>query len=208
MKTYSIKKISSEADINACELFEITDFQWEAKRKPYTKGRIGYIEGKGLYIEMETDETDTIVTHHNDREMVCDDSAMEVFAAFPRDGIRPESTDVPYFNFEINAEGCMYAKFGESRKERDFLSEDTYDRANVETIQSDEGWSLNFYIPESSIAEKLGYNPFSDGHVFYMNFYKIAQNEEIIHFGAFNHINSDHPDFHRPQDFAEVRITE
>ena len=209
MKTYHVKRIAGEEEIHACEPFEITTCQWKARQPaPKTGGYMGYIPGKGLYIEMTSEETNRITRHLKDREMVCEDSAMEVFLAFTEDESRPESADVHYLNFEINAAGAMYAKEGKGRQNRNFLPDEVYKAAHVETAADEKGWKLRFYIPEECVKALCGRNPFAPGAVFYCNFYKIAENPEIEHYGAFNQIENEFPDFHRPQDFAKAVMEE
>ena len=45
---YTIQRISTEQDIEKCNLFEINNYQWKNVYKPKTYGYAGYLEGKGV----------------------------------------------------------------------------------------------------------------------------------------------------------------
>ena len=45
-----------------------------------------------------------------------------------------------------------------------------------------------------------------NGQPFYCNFYKIAEDEAIVHYGSYSLIENETPNFHLPVCFAEARI--
>ncbi len=69
----------------------------------------GVSEGEGLYVQICTEEHDPLARCTEHHEMVCKDSAVEVFLAFAEKGKELTNNDM-YLNFEVNANGAMYAK--------------------------------------------------------------------------------------------------
>lgn len=210
---YKIKRIKEKNEIKTCERFEVSNFQWVEGPQPKTYGYMGYLENKGLYVEMFCQETQPrkICTDPWGRtckekgRRVCDDSAMEIFIAYADRGEKIQK-DSLYVNFEINANGVMYATYGRGRKNREFLSENVYEEAApCAEIQKGQ-WKLSVLFPESFLEEISGRKPGAEGTEFYCNFYKISETPDIEHYGSFSRIDSDTPDFHCPQFFAKAVI--
>ena len=127
-------------------------------------------------------------TEENSR--VCDDSCMEFF-------FKPDPWDFNYINFEFNPRGVMFLSIGKDRHDRLLL--DT-DRAifSIASEPKEGDWKLKFYIPDPFLLthfEKLA--PVCRG-----NFYKCAQASEHSHFGTWNEVEVDHPDFHLSDFFG------
>lgn len=80
---YKIKTISSKEEIVNCNRFEIDHVQWNhAITPPKACGYMGYLKGEGLYVQICTEEHDPLARCTEHHEMVCKDSAVEVFLAF------------------------------------------------------------------------------------------------------------------------------
>ena len=80
---YKIKTISSKEEIVNCNRFEIDHVQWHhAITPPKACGYMGYLKGEGLYVQICTEEHDPLARCTEHHEMVCKDSAVEVFLAF------------------------------------------------------------------------------------------------------------------------------
>ena len=87
---YLVKRINTKEEIRNCERFEVSNYQWVDGPKPETWGYMGYLEGKGLYVEMYCKEssprTETNMENGKSGKVkgfrVCDDSAAEVFLGF------------------------------------------------------------------------------------------------------------------------------
>ncbi len=141
----------------------------------------------------------------NHKEMVCKDSAVEVFMAFTEEN-ETLSNDSMYINFEINANGAMYAKYGKGRKNRVFITEEEYNLAGITTNIEEKKWDMEVMIPESFLNRICDFEKIKKGKVFYCNFYKIAEDEMIEHYGSFSPIDSERPNFHLPVFFAEAMV--
>jgi hypothetical protein len=169
---------------------------------------MAYIPGEGLFVSMSSDEPDPLRTMTNHMDMVCRDSAMEAFFAFPdiSASLTEPDNDGLYFNFEVNANGAMYAKTGRGRKGREPLLPEEMAATGVRAWLRPGGWATEFLVPMSLIARLAGIGEFRPGDFFFCNFYKISENPEIEHYLAFSPIGSEKPNFHLPRFFARAVV--
>lgn len=202
---YHVHKINNRDQIESCELFHINQYMWNSKIEPKTYGWVGYLENEGLYVKMVCDEVDPKRECQNHKEMVCKDSAMEIFFAFTEiDEILTNGS--MYLNFEINANGAMYAKYGKGRKNRQFISEEEYEMTECKATVEGKRWFLEVLFPEKFLNRVCDFERFKQGNIFYCNFYKIAEYDPILHFGSYSPIENETPNFHLPVFFAEAVI--
>lgn len=104
---YIVKKIREKSEIESCETFFIDQYMWNSKQEPKTYGWMGYLENEGFYVKMICEEKDPKRGWKNHKEMVCEDSAVEVFLAFTEEN-KILTNNSMYINFEINANvPCM-----------------------------------------------------------------------------------------------------
>lgn len=202
---YTIRKINTKNDIEKCDLFEINNYQWKNVQTPKAYGYAGYLEGKGIYVQFICEEENPKRAYTKDRDRVCEDSAVEVFMAFPEKD-EELSNNVMYINFEMNANGVMYSKFGKGRKGREFISEEICKKSNCHVDMEENKWVLTVTIPEEFLQEVCDWNGILKGEPFYCNFYKISESPEIEHYGSFSRIESETPNFHLPIYFAKATI--
>ena len=202
---YHVKRIDNKEQIETCEPFSINQYMWNSKREPKVYGWMGYMEGEGLFVKMVCEETNPKREYQNHRDPVYKDSTMEVFLAFLEDG-EALSNQCMYTNFEINSNGAMLANFGKGRKDRQSITDEQFEETGVRaTIESDR-WYLEVLFPESYLNQICDFEKVKEGKSFYCNFYKIAESEEIQHFGSYSPIESETPNFHMPVCFAEAII--
>ena len=114
---YQVHTIGTRAELPACPVFLIDHFQWTCRRRPAAWGRMGYLRDTGLCVELVCEERDPLRVYHNPQDPVCRDSALEAFFAFGDLPGEPVRNDGFYCNFELNANGAMYAKLGRGRKD-------------------------------------------------------------------------------------------
>lgn len=202
---YQVKKIRDKNQIEQCELFKINQYMWNSKKEPKTYGWMGYIDGEGLFVKMVCEETNPKREYKNHKEPVYKDSAMEIFLVFLEKG-EALSNECMYTNFEINANGAMLANYGVGRKNRKFISDEQYKQTGVTATIYDDRWCLEVLFPEAYLKQICDFEFIKNGFSFYCNFYKIAESEEILHFGSYSPIESDVPNFHLPVCFAEAVI--
>lgn len=200
---YQVKRIKDKNQIEQCEPFSINQYMWNSKQEPRVYGWMGYIEGEGLFVKMVCEETNPRREYKNHKDPVYIDSTMEIFLAFPEGEL---NNDCMYTNFEINSNGAMLANYGKGRHGRQFITDAQYEQTGVKaTIEADK-WYLEVLFPESYLNEICNFNEIKTGKEFYCNFYKIAQAEEVLHFGSYSPIDSATPNFHLPVCFAKAII--
>ncbi len=211
MITYDTFTILKKEDIHTCPQFHVNNMQWNSKQSPLTVGRMGYIPGKGLFVFMKCYEQSPLrtMTRHMDR--VCLDSAMEAFFAFPDRPIMEHEAFAPddnglYCNFEINANGAMYAKTGRGRQGRMPLTENEFEATGVLAAIFPDSWEITFLVPMALLSRVADKNEFSPGDVFFCNFYKISETPAIEHYLSFSPIETENPNFHLPRFFAKAVI--
>lgn len=202
---YHVKRINRKEEIETCEPFSINQYMWNSTREPKTYGFMGYLEGEGLFVKMVCEETDPKRVYQNHRDPVYKDSAMEVFLAFPEEG-EVLSNDCMYTNFEINSNGAMLANYGKGRKGRQSITDEQFELTGVQSTIEEEKWYFEVLFPESYLKQICDFEKVKEGKSFYCNFYKIAESEEIVHFGSYSPIQSETPNFHMPVCFAEAMI--
>lgn len=205
---YQTYMIHSKEELDPCPTFQVDHFLWGSPREPKTFGQMAYLEGEGLYLRMIVQERDPKRELQNHRDMVCKDSAVEAFFAFPDPALRQTAqptNDVLYLNFEINANGAMYAKTGHGRQGRQFLTKEEYALSGVKATIEPDRWMAEFLMPDS-LLRRLGIRAFQPGDTFFCNFYKIAEDPAIEHYAAFCPIPTETPNFHLPAYFARAEI--
>lgn len=202
---YQIHKIENKTQIEGCEPFSIRQYMWNSKIEPKTYGWMGYIVDEGLFVKMICEEAQPKREHTNHREMVCEDSAMEIFLAFTEEE-EILTNDSMYLNFEINANGAMYAKYGKGRKNRTFLTDEQYEMTGCKAVMEENRWMVEVLFPETFLKKVCDFEKIKEGKEFYCNFYKIAECEPILHFGSYSPIENETPNFHLPVFFAKAEI--
>lgn len=213
MKPYLTKTIARREELDACPVFRVDNYQWTCLQCPRTEGRMAYLRGEGLLLRMTCHEKDPKRALHNHRDMVCTDSAMEAFFAFPDSPLPAGEAFVPtddglYLNLEVNANGALYAKHGHGRKNRTFFTDEEVALTGVRAWVEPDRWSMELLLPLAVLERLCGIRSFEPGDSFYCNFYKIAEDSAIEHYASYSPIGSDTPNFHLPRFFARAVIAE
>lgn len=192
--------------------FALEHHLWNCVVKPKTIATL-QIKEDGLYVHFDVNESQPLTTALVQQEpmlMVCQDSAVELFLAFPDDefdsNFTPMIEKCLYLNIEINSQGVCYAKHGHSRKNRTAFTKEQIESLHIKTQRSDSSWSVDFVVPRSLIKGLTKYDAFSPEHTFALNLYKISESKDIEHYIAFNKIDVPEPNFHLPQYFALCQI--
>lgn len=132
-----------------------------------------------------------------DGERCYEDSCVEIF-------IQSLENPNEYFNFEFNSRGFCLAAKGSSREDRiPFIKEDYSKIHRVATSPQIQGlsiiWALKVSIPKSLLGEP---SPSIDKVI--GNVYKCGDLCERPHYLSLYPIDTDKPDFHRPEFFKEL----
>ncbi len=198
---YHIKRIEGREQIEQCERFSLGHYMWDSRREPVVYGWLGYLEKEGIYVKMVCEEADPLCVYRDHGAPVYEDSAMEIFLAFPEEG---QTDHCIYTNFEINANGAMRAQYGWDRWNRTFLTREQLAMTGVKAVVEQNRWYVEVLFPEAYLNEICSFEEIKKGGSFRCNFYKICEKEGFEHFGSYSLIESETPDFHLPVYFAEA----
>lgn len=149
---------------------------------------------EGISVLMNTKEKNLLAAHTDENGAICEDSCMEFF-------YKPSPWDHRYINFEINPAKVMHIGIGSDRYDRELLF---VDRSifNVESIAEDGNWTLKLYVPDVFI---LTYYE-KTANVCRANFYKCGNKTEFPHYGVWNPVELEKPDFHLADFFGTLEI--
>ncbi|NMA83990.1 MAG: hypothetical protein GX962_09025 [Epulopiscium sp.] len=207
VNTYYIYPLSSaESPWTNIPVAHIKCFPWDTNGyMPKTIAQLAYTD-QGLHVRLESYEKSIAAKYHDLNDPVHKDSCMEFF-------FNPNpSKDNRYLNFEINAIGTLHLGIGGERSTRRHMNEvdpktfKIQPSVTVNTLEGYKGpsWVLQYFIPFSWLEEYYGPVSFQSGHKMMGNFYKCGDDTAFPHYGCWNLIETEKPDFHRPEYFGEL----
>lgn len=184
-------------DFSRAEWAELKHQPWLQPCDIAARGAL-LINGDRLYVRMEAKEKEIRAVLTDPLASVCCDSCLEFFLA-------PDVNDKRYFNLEWNPLGTIYLGFGAERETRiRQILPDPVSLFRAEPYRTADGWGITYSIPESFI--RLYFPHFTLGQDMMGNMYKCGDDTAIPHYLAWNPLTSDHPDFHRRQDFGLLQV--
>ena len=151
-----------------------------------------------FFLHIETLEQNPRREEHQHLNYVHYDSCVEWFVNFA-----PEICN-KYFNFEINANGTLYAAFQERRFESTLLDLEDLNILHIKPTILEDKWIIDFKVPFTFIKKYIPKFEFKKGMTILCNFYKCGNRTEYPHFGIWNPIDYPEPDFHRPEFFGKI----
>lgn len=208
MKEYNLKMTDTPpVDWSHTPRADIDSYVWGgAERAHKAYGQLSYAktgdEKTGLYIHLFCAEKNPVSVETQLDGKVYKDSCMEFFF-----GMHDENAnDIRYVNIECNSLGVSRISFGEGRHGRAFLDALGIERFPVSVHVGDNGWELFIFVPELSLKKIFGLSDINEKTVMKGNFYKCDENANAP-FGSWTPITSPTPDFHRPECFGKIVIT-
>lgn len=197
-------KTLDKLDWTKVEELPIDKFNWNYDFKPLSKAKLCIVKNEGIYVRMLSYEDNPVSKHKQNDESVCEDSCLEFFFnAFPKEsGI--------YLNFEVNHIGTMLICYGANRADRRFLSTLSLDYPQVNTFSGTDAlggfWGIEYLIPFDIISAVYNKSTLSKGHILKFGLYKCGDLTGRIHYGSWREIETDAPDFHRPEFFGALVV--
>lgn len=172
--------------------------------KPKVTAKVCYSE-KYLFVYFKADESEITARFTEINDYVHKDSCVEFFInLFPNE--RNE-----YLNFEINAIGTMHVGFGAVGNRTKLIVEEIHNIEIFSTVDkpivgkhSQESWEVYYKIPFSLFENR--YNLKFKGEPAKANFYKCGDESKFVHYGTWNKIESEKPNFHLPNFFGTLRF--
>ncbi len=190
-KTVNRKLDLFDAEWEKANVANVNTVNWsEFPYAPNTTAKILYND-YGIWVQMQTDEEDILARCTEQNGKVSNDSCMEFF-------FRPNENDPYYINLEFNAFGTMY--HGVRTDRYNFKNPDVNNRFfDIQSYVEKGNWIIQYCVPFSYIDSTFG------GHTktMYGNLYKCGVDTEIRHYCTYAPINTEAPDFHRPECFVE-----
>lgn len=172
---------------------------------PLTHGVVSWTPDE-LTCRLVTHEVEPRTTFTRPNDPVHLDSCLEWFLApWPGTGW--------YLNLEANSAGTLYAAFGNpaltSVADRPLLSPALRAQVGVRAEVEPDQWSVTFTVPSTlldRLAGMAGQPPvvLTAGTRMEANFYKCGDDTDAPHYGAWNRIDAETPQFHRPDQFGRV----
>ncbi len=181
------------------EIALIDQYPFGCGYQPKVEFSIWLQEGIGFHLEMTCFEKEPRAFFENHDEPVYKDSCMEFFVNF-----YPKDSNTGYLNFEMNAKGAMLLQYGLNKYERVSLTEKLEQKHGAK-VNSDH-WTVNLLIPLGFIEKVYGKSNFEVGQVIRANAYKCGDETAIKHYGSWNPVVSERPNFHKPECFGEMTI--
>lgn len=181
---------------------DITDYPWLGAYPYHCRAcaRVGMAQD-GLAVLMYAWETPVISRETCFGGSPCEDSCMEFFVS-----PFPEKTQA-YLNIEINPSGIAHVGYGRDRFGRFVHAEPVKDMDIRTCVREGELWAVSFTVPFSLIERHFGAAPLGAKSL-KGNFYKCSGPLLHEHYGCWNHVGTEKPDFHRPEYFGDLIIAE
>ena len=199
MKEYGIVIARSSDDIMRARIAKIDEYVWGGEYRPKANARLIFVPGDGFYAKLTAYEKDPRAVYKNDMDPVYTDSCLEFFAAYKPGG---------YINCEMNANGAVLSAYGKDRSHRTPLNKICGVFPEVTAAKYGDRWTVTAHITLDIIKIVYGSCDFAPGDVIYGNFYKCGDKCEIPHYGSYSPVGTPGPDFHRPEYFVPMRLTE
>ena len=194
MKQYTIMRTAGKPEWNNIPELAADCVLWEPDSGIRAGAAICY-DRENLYVLLKAAEKDIRAEYTGPLSPVHEDSCLEFF-------FRPEKEE-RYLNFEINPNGCFHIGFGKSRQSRiRVIPPDAGKQFCIRTDRTPEGWQAEYRIPVDFL--KIFYPDFRCAGMLRANVYKCGDKTAHVHYLAWNPVNTESPDFHRPECFGRM----
>ena len=161
--------------------------------------------GTSILLDFKVQEPQVKATCTEINSPVWEDSCVEFFLAL--------GDDRNYYNFEINAIGTVLGAYGPGRNSREYISPGDLSQISctpslgkgiIVNLEGGIKWELGIVIP----AKVLIHHRITDlaGIRARGNFYKCGNGLDNPHFLSWMPVNTDKPDFHRPEFFGDLEF--
>lgn len=198
MREYNLRTYK-EIDWSVVDKAPIDTFKWTAGGyTPHCFAQCALLENVGLCVKLTANEKNPRAVHENFNDPVCTDSCLEFFAAFE------EGSD-QYVNFEFNSKGTCLATLRGPRGPVVTI-DNIISVPKIKAEVFEEYWTVEFLLSFADIKALFPKANIEKGASFHANFYKCGDETEIPHYGMWNEVMCDPPNFHAPQFFGKINI--
>lgn len=201
MSTYYVKKVTEE-DIKSKEFWKevtpiyIDNYPWDKNGyRPRSEVKLVYTNSK-LKARVISYEAEVKTNYNKINDPVYKDSCIEFFF-----NLSPNKTS-SYINLEMNSFGIFLIQFGSGKHDRMFIDIENEEIFNIVHKQDKESWQIEFSIPFAFAEEYFGKLDIIPGTVLKGNLYKCGDDTLFPHYGCWNYIKNEEPNFHLPDYFG------
>ena len=174
----------------------ISQCAWSPNAAPAATVQGLYLKDSALVFRLVSHALPSRAVNTEPDSSVWEDSCLECFFSF--DGSN-------YVNLESNANSALRASFGSGRHGRTFLKDMDIVMPTAQAKKLENTWEMTFTISLDTIESLWGRRPQS-GNSFTANFYSCGDKTPAPHFAAWNAVETETPDFHRPEFFGKIII--
>lgn len=167
--------------------------RWSPNPPPPVCARLCWTE-EALHVRLESGAAPERAVNTTPDSPVWEDSCLEFFFSF--DGRN-------YINLEGNVNGALRASFGPDRHARRLLRELAIPLPAVRAEEGAGSWALELIVP-AALIERLCDVTLQSGLRFTGNFYACGDAAPAPYYAAWNEVETETPDFHRPEFFGEL----
>ena len=202
MKEYIAKKVDSAMQINdarwALASVAELDYVWESYfPSPYITTAQMVHSDEGITVRLTTNEWPLRITAMENNGRICIDSCMEFFFI-------PNMDDPEYINLEMNPAAVVLTAKGPGRGDRPRLDIHGENVKIESSIVGERGWTVMAFISYDFLLKHYSHVD----KTMRANFYKCGNETVIPHYSTWNPILTEKADYHRPEYFGTVTLSE
>ena len=198
MERYEVLTVARDEEIARAPLARVDSFRWmQNGYTPRTEAALVLVRDRGFLARLTSFETEPRALCRVTDGEVYRDSCLEFFVNFA-----PERGQA-YLNCEVNALGTLHCKFGPGRAGRRALPPELV-RPSVRCERFADRWQAEIFLPLPTVCALFGRGGFAPGETLRGNFYKCGDGTALPHYGMWNPVLTEEPDFHQPEFFGEL----
>lgn len=191
---YTICRVEGVVDWEQIPTFAIDHVQWTDDFGIRAGGQLCY-DDENLYVRLFAVEDEIRAEYTAPLSPVFQDSCLEFF--FGSDDYEN------YFNFEINPNGCLHIQTGPARGNRvSLVKGNDAEYFDIRAQRTEDGWEVAYRIPLEFL--RVFWPDFAFTGDLRANAYKCGNMTVHKHYLTWNPVQSEKPDFHRPEDFGRM----
>lgn len=201
MNMYQIPYVCGQPVWEEIPVLEVSNIQWIPDVGVRMTQQVCYNDF-ALHIRQKAVEKHIRAECCKPQDYACQDSCMEFFFC-------PDPADSRYFNFEITPSGFMYLGLGKGRADSVRLFPENYmELFKIRPGYTSDGWMLTYEIPFTFIRSYFPEFEPKPGVVIRANCYKCGDLTAKPHYLSWNPCAKATPDFHVPEDFGTMILSE
>ena len=202
MKEYIAKRVDSRMNINdarweAADVASL-DYVWaDSFPSPYITNAQLVHSDEGITVRLSTNEWPITVTAMAHNNAVCIDSCMEFFFI-------PCVDEPDYINLEMNPAAIAKTAKGKGREDRTKLDIHGENVKIESSVIGERGWYVMAFISYEFLRKHYA----CVGKEMRANFYKCGDKTVAKHYSAWNPVLTERPDYHRPEYFGKIILSD